>query len=310
MKNVRAIIIALITMLLLPAVALGHEGEALRPHDFWQAWEFDPVVLVLLVVSALMYIVGVRRLWNAGPRGLRAWNIWCYALGWLSLVVALVSPLHEMGSVLFSAHMTQHELLMIVAAPLLVLGRPLVPYLWSLPKSLRRSVASFVRSRSWQAAWRVISAPIAAWALHAAALWAWHIPALFQAATENETVHALQHFSFLGSALLFTWSLLRTSNGKRQYGAAVAYVFTTAVHTSLLGALLTFSTRVWYPLYTSTTEAWGYTPLEDQQLGGLIMWVPAGVIYTIAGLAFFAAWISQSSEGAAMLRKEAIYGDA
>jgi putative membrane protein len=297
-----------------PIAAFAHEGEALEPHDLWHAWEFDPVVVALLVVSAAMYTLGVKRLWRkdagaSGPRGIRPWNIWCYAAGWLSLVVALVSPLHSMGSVLFSAHMTQHEVLMIVAAPLLVLGRPLVPYMWALPKSARRSFASFIRTATWRTLWKWVSSPLAAWTIHAVALWAWHIPALFQATIENETVHALQHFSFLGSALLFVWSLLRTYNGKRQYGAAVAYVFTTAVHTSLLGALLTFSTRVWYPVYQTTTAAWGYTPLEDQQLGGLIMWVPAGVLYTIAGLAFFAAWISESSNKTITTsREEPMYG--
>jgi putative membrane protein len=82
------------------------------------------------------------------------------------------------------------------------------------------------------------------------------------------------------------------------YGAAVLYLFTTAVHTSALGALLTFSQAVWYPAYSETTAAWGFTPLEDQQLGGLIMWVPAGVIYLIAGLWLFALWLRESERRA------------
>jgi len=99
--------------------------------------------------------------------------------------------------------------------------------------------------------------------------------------------------SFFLSALLFWWALFYT-HGRLAYGAAVFYVFTTALHTSILGALLTFAPHVWYPAYSSTTQAWGLTPLQDQQIGGLVMWVPAGLVYLAAGLALFAAWLKES----------------
>ena len=117
-----------------------------------------------------------------------------------------------------------------------------------------------------------------AWWVHAAALWLWHIPRFFQATLDNDWIHSAQHVSFLGSALLFWWSLFY-AHGKVRYGASVLYLFTTAVHTSILGALLTFASTVWYPDYAATTPAWGLTPLEDQQVGGLIMWIPAGLVY-------------------------------
>jgi putative membrane protein len=101
----------------------------------------------------------------------------------------------------------------------------------------------------------------------------------------------LQHGSFLGSALLFWWALLRADSPTRNHGAAFFYVFTTAIHTSVLGALLTFSSTTWYLAYATTTEAWGLSPLEDQQLGGLVMWVPGGLIFLVAGLALFAKWM-------------------
>jgi cytochrome c oxidase assembly factor CtaG len=91
------------------------------------------------------------------------------------------------------------------------------------------------------------------------------------------------------------------------YGAAVLYVFTTSIHSGLLGALLTFSRSVWYPSYVGLTTSWGLTPLEDQQLGGLIMWIPAGVLYAIAGLALFAGWLRESeSRVAKRERQEAL----
>jgi len=132
-----------------------------------------------------------------------------------------------------------------------------------------------------------------AWWVHAAALWLWHIPRFFQATLDNDWVHSAQHVSFLGSALLFWWSLFY-AHGKARYGASVLYLFTTAVHTSILGALLTFDSTVWYPVYVATTAAWGLTPLEDQQAGGLIMWIPAGLVYVIGALALLALWLRES----------------
>jgi cytochrome c2 len=190
--------------------------------------------------------------------------------------------------------MTQHELLMLVAAPLLVLGRPMLVFLWALPKTTARELSSLTNANWWQRIWRVITAPFVAWVIHAIVLWAWHVPFLFQATLESTAVHALQHTSFFASALLFWWAVLHGRQRALGYGAAVLYMFTTALHTSLLGALLTFARGVWYPAYNGTTQSWGLTPLEDQQLGGLIMWIPAGVVYIIAGLALFAGWLRES----------------
>jgi len=224
----------------------------------------------------------------------RRWEALSYAAGWFALFVALVSPLHPMGRVLFSAHMTQHEILMLIAAPLLVLGRPVVAYLWAMPVGLARTVGAWGRVPWFQKVWRVLTNPFVAWAIHAAALWVWHIPSLFQATIDNEWVHTAQHLSFLLSALLFWWALIHGREGLKGYGAAVLYLFTTSIHSGALGALITFASTVWYPAYANTTSAWGLTPLEDQQLGGLIMWVPAGLVYIFAGLALFAGWMRES----------------
>ncbi|PYK35494.1 MAG: cytochrome c oxidase assembly protein, partial [Verrucomicrobia bacterium] len=123
---------------------------------------------------------------------------------------------------------------------------------------------------------------------------AWHAPALFEATLENESIHALQHASFLFSALLFWWAVIHGRKRALGFGLAVLYMFTTALHSGLLGALLTFANSVWYPGYAERTAAWGLTPLEDQQIGGLIMWIPAGLVYIAAGLALFAGWLRES----------------
>ncbi|HYY58236.1 MAG TPA: cytochrome c oxidase assembly protein, partial [Pyrinomonadaceae bacterium] len=231
---------------------------------------------------------------RGGRAGARRWEMWAFAGGWAALFVALVSPLHPWGEVLFSAHMTQHEVLMLVAAPLLVLARPLVPFLWALPMSWRQSAGTLGKRRALQTTWRAMTNPLVAWAIHAVALWAWHVPALFQATLRSDLVHTLQHLCFLGSALLFWWALIHGRQGLMGYGAAVLYMFTTSVHSGVLGALITFSSKVWYPAYTGTTHSWGLTPLEDQQLGGLIMWVPAATVYVVAGLALMAGWMRES----------------
>jgi len=165
--------------------------------------------------------------------------------------------------------------------------------LWGMPMAWRRSLGQWSKRPAVQGTWRHITRPFVAWWIHAAAIWAWHAPRLFQATIENEWIHAAQHLSFLGSALLFWWSLFY-ANGRANYGSSVLYIFTTAIHTSILGALLTFAQTPWYPAYSPGTEAWGLTALQDQQIGGLIMWIPAGLSYLAAALALFALWLRES----------------
>ncbi len=274
-------------------------------EELWRTWGLEPGVLIPLAVTAFLYARGVRRLWrDAGPgHGVRRWEAACFGAGWAALVVALVSPLHPWGGVLFSAHMGQHEILMLVAAPLLVLGRPVVATLKALPAGWARALARATRVPWWRRAWEVLANPFAAWLIHAVVLWAWHIPALFQATLDDEFVHALQHLSFLLSAVLFWWAVMEGRSRAAGHGVAVLYLFTTALHSGALGALITLASTLWYPAYKGTTGSWGLTPLEDQQLGGLIMWVPACSIYVIAGLALFAAWLRESGRRAA--RREA-----
>ena len=281
---------ALAVLLFCCVAAVAHAGEALRPHDLWTAWEFEPGTVVPLLIAAILYARGARR--RRGVRSLQMFSFWS---AWLILAFALISPLHPLGEALFSAHMMQHEILILCAAPLMILSRPLAALVWGLPFEWRRRAGRFAKLRSVHRIWMTITAPLAAWWIHAVALWCWHAPLLFQATLSNDWVHAAQHASFFLSALLFWWSLLY-ARGAGGYGAAVLYVFTTAIHTSILGALLTFSRTIWYPAYNTTVAAWGLTPLEDQQIGGLVMWIPASLVYIAAGLALLAAWMKASDQ--------------
>ncbi|MCW5978499.1 MAG: cytochrome c oxidase assembly protein [Bryobacteraceae bacterium] len=284
--------------------AAAHEGEPLEPHDLPTAWVLDPWILIPLALSGWLYWRGSRPLWADKPgRGIRRWEARAFWAGWAALAVALVSPLHALGEALFSAHMAQHELMMVVAAPLVVLGRPLVPFLWGLPLSWRRRAGRLGQYGWFQAGWRALSHPLSAWSIHAVAVWIWHVPGLYEATVENDLIHTFQHVSFLGSALLFWWALIHGREAGMGHGAAIVYVFTTALHGGALGAILTFAPTTWYPIYENTTWAWGLTALEDQQLAGLIMWIPAGLLYAVAALALAVSLMRESE--ASLIRREA-----
>lgn len=276
-------------------------NAAALSDDLWTAWDWEPGIVIPLVVSAVLYARGLRLLWDEHVgRGIRVWEATCFAAGWIITGLALLSPLHELSEQFFSLHMVQHELLMVLAAPLLVLGRPLVPMIWALPSSARRFVGRTTH-RAWvRAVWGGLTRPSVAFLLHGAAIWVWHAPALFQATLTNDSIHALQHTSFLGTALLFWWTIIHGSaSGARvrtpHFGLAVLLLFGTTLHSGALGALLTFSRTLWYPAYAVTCRtACPLTPLEDQQLAGLIMWIPAGVAYLVASIILFASWLRAS----------------
>jgi cytochrome c oxidase assembly factor CtaG len=277
--------------------AYAHVGRPQTLHDLWGAWDFEPGVVLGLVVAGVLYALGIAEFREAGlwGRAFRKWHGFSFLAGWFALVIALVSPLHTLGNVLFSAHMTQHEVLMLIAAPLIVLGRPIPVFLKALPRGSRVPLLRLRRVRALRAVSKCFSSAPAAWLIHAVALWAWHIPFLFDATVEYTWVHGLQHVSFFGSALLFWWALFDGHQKRRGYGAAVLYVFTTAIHSGILGAMLTFAQSSWYSIYARTTQSWGISPVEDQQLGGLIMWIPASAIYIGAGLVLFAGWLREST---------------
>jgi putative membrane protein len=264
-------------------------GSASPATAGWLLGPWELAVVILLASTAWLYAAGLVALWRRGGKGsgIRAWRAGSYAAGWLALAIALVSPLDTLGSRLFSAHMVQHEVLMLIAAPLLVLGHPLAVYLWAVPVRWRSRVVAGVRRRSLRAFWRAITTPPVAWGLAATVLWVWHLPALFNATLRSDAIHALQHGCFLLSALVF-WHVFLPRRGSRTRGAAILYIFTTALHSSVLGALLTFAPSVWYAGYHGRALAFGLTPLEDQQLGGLIMWVPAGAAYLAVALCWVA----------------------
>ncbi len=278
---------------LVPAIASAHEPEA------GARWDPSPWVLLPLALAALLYAGGRAALALRGRRGaVRGREAFAFAAALAALVVALVSPLDRLAERLFSIHMGQHELLMLVAAPLVVVGRPLVPFLYALPRRWQPGALALARRPAVLRTWAFLTAPLVAVVLHAATRWALHLPVLFDGALAHPALHALQHLAFFVTAVFFWWSVVHGRYGRAGYGVSVLAVFVTVAHTGLLAAIITLAPA---PLYATYARLLGARALADQQVAGLVMWVPAGTLLAAVGLALFAAWLGESSRRA---RKE------
>ncbi|MET4518166.1 cytochrome c oxidase assembly protein [Bradyrhizobium sp. I1.7.5] len=284
-------IAAITAGLLASGAAHAHE---LPPNVSGARWTLDPWIVLPLIVFGFTYGVGAFVLLKQRARGPGAglWQVVACTAGWLSLTAALLSPLHWLGERLLSFHMIEHEILMAVSAPLLVIARPVGTLLWSLPRRVRLSVGRWMRLPATDAVWGFLSAGLTATILHGMAIWGWHAPLLFDAAVSNLVLHRLQHLSFFLTAVLFWWSVFRRS----ETGAAAWHVFITMLHSSVLGALMALAPHLLYRQQQAAAAEWGLTPLEDQQLAGIIMWVPAGTIYAGAALALIALWIRRAAK--------------
>jgi putative membrane protein len=279
-----------------------HPGHLHAPHaaQWIKWWTFDPAVILGLTAATAIYIVGVRRLYRVAGAGRRAlaWRSVAFGAGIGVCALALLSPLDHASDVLFSAHMAQHELLMVIAAPLVALARPLAPGLWALPRRWRVRAGRTLQRPAPMRAWHVLTSPLVALVLHAFVRWIWHLPYFFDAALADERIHAVQHLSFFLSAVLFWWALIHGRYGRVGYGVGVAFVFLTVIHSGLLAAILAFANHPLYAPHAAASAAWGVDALVDQERAGLIMWIPVGIIMMAIGLAIFAAWMGQAAKRA------------
>ena len=271
---------------------LAHAGQPLSPHDVWSSWGTDPVVYAALVAAAGLYLRGLCRLWaTAGVgRGVARWQATAFGAGLLVCWLALESPVDAVGSALFSGHMLQHELLAVVAAPLLVLGDPVVAVTHGLAPAWRRRLGAADRlltgaGRSsqrgkWLAGWFLV---------FVTSFWVWHLPVLYNAALRNDLVHSVQHGTFLVGAVGLWWSALGRHR-KRNPLPGVGLLFVTVLQGTWGGALFVFATRAYYQPYVTTTEAWGLTAVEDINLGGVIMWI-AGIVFIATAVVLLGSWL-------------------
>jgi putative membrane protein len=267
-------------------------GAPLARGGLVGAWNPEPAVLLGLAAAATAYHRGLRRLWRAGPRVVTGRQAAAFAAGLAAVALALVSPLDALAAGRFAAHMVQHMVLVMVAAPLLVLGAPGLPLLLALPPGWRRRLSRLGGHAAAGGAWRLLTRPPVAWGVHVGALWLWHLPGPYQAALASEPVHAAEHASFLASATLFWWvGLSPGRRGRLAPGFAALYLFAAALQGSALGALLVLAPAPLYPLQAAASAPLGVAPLADQQLAGLVMWVPADLVYLGSAAALFTRWL-------------------
>jgi putative membrane protein len=262
--------------------------------ELLRTWTFEPVLAVALVVAAALYARGTARFRQRITGTTRTGRAAAFYCGLAVLAAALMSPIDALSSALFSAHMIQHLLLMVVAAPLLVLARPMAALIAGLPETTRNAVRR-VGAGGVRGAVHALTRPVVVWTLGTLALWAWHMPSLYEAALSHDVLHVVEHASFLGTALLF-WSVVLASGVRRGPAArpiAALLVFANGVQGTALGAVLLFATTALYPIHAGSAQLWGTTPLEDQQLAGALMWGPPAFVYlvTIGWLLF--RWFSE-----------------
>ncbi|WP_373047530.1 cytochrome c oxidase assembly protein [Vulgatibacter sp.] len=282
MRGLPAILLALLP---LPALADVPAAPPAGWSEGWSTWQALPLVALFAT-----HVAGARRQWVASRRGratlLRRAAF--FGAAWLALAVAVVSPLDAWAGLLFSVHMVQHLLLVLVAAPLLVLARPAAALLRGLPRFARRPAARLLRLAPFRLAVR----PLPALAIHGGAVWIWHAPALYERALQRDLLHALEHGSFVLSGVVFFEAIRRAGlPGGMGHGAAVLFVFAAATQATILGALLTFAPEPLYATHAAGAVALGIHPLEDQQLAGLLMWVPGNAVYVVLALVLLRAFL-------------------
>jgi len=258
-------------------------------------WHLRADVGLVLVGLWAAYVVGWRRIRRLGHRSLAArWRLIAYLGGILSVALALLSPVASLAHLLFAAHMVQHQLLIMVAAPLLLLGNPFPITLWALPARLRRALGgSLARGGRARAALRILTWMPVAGGLYTVTLWGWHHPLAYEAALASPVVHDLEHLLFFAAAVLFWWPVVNAAPrlhrlvGGLPYGLRIAYLVLATAQNTLLGAILGLAERVLYPSYAAAPRLFGWTALEDQALGGGIMW-SGGHMYLVAILVLVA----------------------
>jgi cytochrome c oxidase assembly factor CtaG len=247
------------------------------------AWKWRSDVALVVVALGAAYLVGWCRLRRRDVRAAPGSPLALYLGGLVTVCLALLSPIDALGSLLFFVHMTQHELLTMVAPPLLLLGNPFPVVLWGLPPGWRLRIASLLVPGAWfRRAFRAATAMPATWLVYVVTVWVWHWPPAYQASLRSGLVHDAQHLSFFVAALLFWWPVINPApmlHGHRHHAIRVAYVVAAAFQSQMLGLIFAFSGRVFYSHYEAVPRLWGFTALQDQSAAGLLMMQVEGLIY-------------------------------
>jgi cytochrome c oxidase assembly factor CtaG len=271
--------------------------------NFWLTqWNWQPSIIIgtILAISLYLYAVGPLRQKYHLAEEVKQSQVIMFLLGVNIIFLSLFSPLDKLGDdYLFSAHMVQHLFLTIVGPPLMVLGTPA----WLIQPLLRNRVILRVA--------RFPTFPMTAFILFNADFWLWHAPSLYIATLVNQNLHILEHLTFIFLGIIYWWpvfSPLKEDLPRLSIGGQVLYLFLGGMPTVLLGAGLTFSKPLYTP-YIYAPRVWGLSPDTDQQLGGLIMWVPGNILFIVIVSLLFIRWMQaqdarQRAEEARMYEQE------
>ena len=278
---------------LAPTALSAHSGHE---HSEPPGWTFDPLVTVPLALLLILFLVGQRRL--ATRSSVERRQGWLFVGGWLVLAGALVSPLHEGGESSFTLHMIEHEAIMLGATLLIAAAHAGGILAWGLPRAWRKQLSSGWTA-PFAALWRWMTEPVTATIVQAVIMWAWHAPALFNRALESQPWHVAQHVSFIFASLAFWTAML--ARGRTSHWLAAACLFLTSLVEGALGALMALSVSPWYAAYAAMgVSGIGLDPTTDQQLAGLVMWIPGGLVHGAAALLLLHRWLSRAGSGEAV----------
>ena len=254
--------------------------------DFWLTqWNLEPSIIIgtALITGLYLYAIGPVRKRHYSNEQIQTGQTISFLSGVLIMFLALVSPLDELGdSYLFSAHMVQHLFLTIIGPPLLLLGTPE----WLVKPALRNKVIFNIA--------QVLTYPAVAFVLYNVDFWLWHAPPLYNATLENQYIHILEHLTFIIFGLLYWWPIFSPSKElpRLSIGGQILYLFLSGMPSVLLGAGLTFTPPLYAP-YIAAPRIWGISAATDQQLGGLIMWIPVSIFYIVIMSVLFIHWMLQ-----------------
>lgn len=251
--------------------------------------------LATLIIMAAVYARGFRLLHRQMLDRFPMRRLAFFLGGIATLFVAIASPLEELDDVLLQVHMVQHLLLMIVAPALLLLGAPLIPIVRGLPISIAKPIVGPIsRSQSLRRVFHWLTEPLVCWIAFALVTWGWHTPAAFQFALRSPVAHAFEHACFFGTALMFWWPVIQPwpSLARWPRWTMVPYLLLADMQNTALAAILTFMGRLLYPMYAAAPRIAGISPLDDQIMAGVIMWVPASLFYLVPGAIILMRYLS------------------
>jgi len=270
------------------------------------SWDWRLEIIVILMLAGSLYTLGWQRIQHS--RLATGWRLVAYWGGLTLVAIALMSPIDVLGEQLFYMHMIQHLLLVMLAPPLLLIANPFPFFLWGLPHTARRTGAGLFKTKSsFRHVLRTVTPPGIIWIVYTACLLGWHDPSAYNWALRSEWVHDIEHCTFFITALLFWWHVI--GNGPHIHRrftqmTRVVYLLISVPVTMLTGIAIAFSSEPIYTYYTTVPRLWGISIMNDQILGGVIMWIPGSMMYIIAALILVAGLVQNEADKGSLPKSE------